>query len=110
MKMKKLLIIGLALAATLVVASCGPKGGTIEVTNNYKPLGIEAPIVVTIYKGVTLLSATKLDQATLAFGETKKFTYEEDGSYLVQIPLPATFTLGKPVSLSAGNTEKITVE
>jgi len=108
---KKILIIALALAATLALASCGLiKGGTIEVTNNYKPLGLEAQITVTIYKGLTLLSATKMDQATLAFGETKKFTYEEDGTYLVQVPLPLSFTAGKSVSLSGGKTEKVTVE
>jgi hypothetical protein len=102
-----LMVSVLLIAILLTLDSCAEKGGTIEVTNNYKISGEGVPIAVSIFKGVDILGAAK-DVRTLSYRETAKFTFEEDGTYTVTAVPPGG--LIKTDTLIAGNTIKVTVE
>jgi hypothetical protein len=101
--MKKLIIVVAVLAAAMVFASCAEKGGTIEVTNEYKILGTATPVVVSILKGLDVL-----ESETIPAGGTKSFTLDEDGIYIIAA-LPGTPNPGT-ASLLAGNTVTVTIK
>lgn len=97
----KVLGIVLTAAAVLTLASCDlfEKGGTIEVTN-----GTSGVTIVTVSKELdSALDNTK----TIQPGKTEIWTFDEDGTYTVSAPLSAFI---RPVFLSLGSTEKITIE
>jgi len=95
----KLIGVALAAAVVLMLASCGEKGGTIEVTNNQT-----VPSLVNVYTG--LIPGT--DVKTIGAGETEKWIFEEDGTYTVTAVPPLGFT--KSVTLLGGKTEKVSVK
>jgi hypothetical protein len=97
----KVLGIVLTAAAVLTLASCDlfEKGGTIEVTN-----GTSAVAIVTVSKE---LDSALDDPRTIQPGKTEKWTFEEDGTYIVTAALSGFI---KPVFLSLGSTEKVTIE
>jgi len=104
--MKKAILLFAAIAA-LALASCDivPKGGTIEVTN-----GLTIPTYVIVVKGSEYASAledVKNDKGTLleAGAKTSK-KFDKNGFYTVV----AVNGFYKIVSLTAGNTEKVTIE
>jgi hypothetical protein len=102
-----LMVSVLLIAILLTLDSCAEKGGTIEVTNKCKVSGVETPSAVSVFKGLDITGAAK-DVRTLSYGETTKFTFDEDGTYTVSAIPPGG--LVKTVTLIAGNTEKVTVE
>ncbi|MDR0494708.1 MAG: hypothetical protein LBG95_03670 [Treponema sp.] len=112
--MKKLLIVLALFAAAMVLGSCSKEtgGGTIEITNNYSQtvegVTIQFPIKVSIVK--SLIPDTKPTEE-IGKGETRSFSFDEDGTYTVYaawgvVPL---LGLGEKVSLSGNGTVKITV-
>jgi len=109
----KLIVVILAVAAVFLLASCDEKGGTIEVTNSYNdPTGMVSGNVITIVKGAdigTALSDVANGKGTqMKKGETKSFTFDEDGTYTVVALLPLGFM--SPVILLGGNTAKVTIK
>jgi hypothetical protein len=107
----------LVLFAALAFASCSEKGGTIEVTNEYKTtvLGVTATatVDVSIYKGTNALG-DPIKKETITSGKTTTFTIDEDGTYLAVATVSGTiipvWTSIPPIVLLAGNTVKVTVE
>jgi hypothetical protein len=116
-------VIGIILfVAALAFTSCSEKGGTIAITNEYKyalvgtPAGV--PMLVLIVEGTEFADAVKNIAEkgdTIGFGETKTYTFEENGIYTVvyqSFPPTLDFALPKtkPVTLLAGNIETITIK
>jgi hypothetical protein len=87
----------LALAAAFMLASCGIKGGTIEVTN-----GTSETIEVSVTKGATPgVPNTKITPKA-----TEKWVFAEDGTYTVCVLHQLE---PKTVILMGGRTEKVTI-
>jgi len=107
-----LLLIGL-IAAVLIFSSCDKKGGTIEVTNRAKLNGYNSPTYVIVVEGEEVTSAlSKVGSGQgdyLEYGESKTYEFDEDGIYTVVAIPPATGFI-KPVLLTLGSKEKVTIE
>jgi hypothetical protein len=115
--MKKLHIIAAFLAAAMALASCDKDigGGNVEVTNNltkdaYGVVTLPPPTIkASVKKGILPDRDPKVE---IAYGETKSFSFNEDGDYTVYATVGGLSVLstGKVVTLSGGNTEKVTVK
>jgi len=102
--MKNLLkLFGVVLVAALILVSCNlEKGGTVEVTN-----GLSESTIVKVFKlGEDALNLGNTD--VLNPGETKRWTFKEDGTYIVTAAPPLGFS--QTVILLAGGTEKVTIK
>jgi len=110
-----LLLIGLAAALTL--GSCDEelikKGGTIEVTNGYKVNGVGFPTYVIVVEGAEFDGALEDLKSgggeLLGVNEKKVYTFNEDGVYTV-VAVPPLTGFYKPVWLTLGSKEKVTIE
>jgi hypothetical protein len=105
--LKKLVILGL-FAAVTVLASCGLRGGTIEVKNNLPEGGVS--IKVSVKKG----SQADINPSTELKDEEKKdFVYDDDGVYRVYAVYanspPLLGENGQEVTLSGGSMETLTI-
>ena len=105
----KLFVVVLALA--FVFISC-EKGGTIDVTNQMSGDPLTHSNLVIIVKGEKITDAVN-DLASgkgtpMTQGQTKTFSYSEDGIYTVVALFPSGFF--KPVTLLMGSNEKVTIK
>jgi hypothetical protein len=103
--MKKVFILLVLGAALMALAACGPRGGTIEVINEYRdPItNTPMPIMVNVNK---LVPGTP--DVTILPGDKEVYTFTEDGVYSVTALPPIAFV--KPVNLLGGNTETVIVK
>jgi hypothetical protein len=83
--MKKFMVIGLVLAAVLVLGSCGAKGGTIEVTNTSTSSSVKV-YILDKDPGVIMIPPTSnvVTSKTIGANSTENFTIDEDGTYYLR--------------------------
>ena len=112
--MKKI-IFGLILATALILSSCGPKGGTITVKNNFSVTvaGITAQKEVTVTVTPVSLTLSKSEK-TIKPGESANFSYDDDGDFVITVDL-ISVGLGAKVNpstvhLSGGETKTVKIE
>lgn len=102
--MKKFIVLGLLIAGAMVLSSCGPKGGTIKVVNEYKIAGQGTQITIAITAVVPLTAITE----NIPAGQSKEFSFDEDGTFTIT-SVPGTAS-PKTVDLSGGESVTVTVK